>query len=180
MAPCTSNMIVGDREAERRGAARGFRDVGDARVRRAVHRAQHGRAAIDAAVHPPFESETRERVVVIEPVVVADDRRVDRAGHRHRARPRVAALAVVDHELARLAELERAVAVERGADRLRIDIGHPQRGLRIEAAPFGARGARRRLAPRHGERGADRSARLRRDHEVVARRTPRRSRSPAR
>ena len=40
---------------------------------------------LDAAGHPAFEREPGKRVVVIEPIVVADDGGVDGAGHRHRA-----------------------------------------------------------------------------------------------
>src|SRR4030095_10319066 len=131
------------------------RHILDARVRRSVHRAERGRAGLDAAVHLSFDPETGEVVVVIEAIVVPDDRRVDGAGHWPRPGARVATLAIVDDEFPRLAELERAVAVEGGADRLRIDIGDAERGLRIQACPLRARGTDRRLAPRHVEGGAN-------------------------
>ena len=100
-----------------------------------VHRARAvPRRDLMRPVIRPSSRKPGKRVVVIEAIVVADDRRVDRAGHRHRARrARSRARSIVDHELPRLAELERAVAVEGGADRLRIDVGDAQRGLRIEA-----------------------------------------------
>ncbi len=66
----------------------GLANVADERVGRAVHRAEQGGAALDAAVHLALEYEPGKRVAVIEAVVVADDRGVDGAGHRHDAAAR--------------------------------------------------------------------------------------------
>ena len=68
-------------------------------------------------------------------------------------------------ETPRLAERERARSRESGAD-IRIDIRHPQRGMRVDAVPFRARGADRATSPRYGELGAD-LLRLRRDDQVM-------------
>ena len=53
------------------------------------------------------------------------------------ARLGAAGRAVGDHKPARLAELERAAAVEAGGNGLRGDVGDGERGLRIEPAPAG-------------------------------------------
>ena len=59
-APCTSSMMSAIGKPSVRGAARRRRHVGDVRVRRAVHRAERGGAALDAAVHLAFDTEARE------------------------------------------------------------------------------------------------------------------------
>jgi hypothetical protein len=80
----TSQHDLGDREPSVRALSAACRDVADPRVRRAVHRAER---AAPRLMWPSssFEAEAGKCVVVIEAIVVADDRRVDRAGHRHRA-----------------------------------------------------------------------------------------------